>query len=211
MAALDRKATHLLILDDDSDSRFFLRSNLVRAGFGEVHTTGDPHTAMTYLQKHKVSAVLVSSESKSAGGGLAFVKELRGKASPNATIPILLVVPSGDANILQQGIHDGVNDFVVRPISLSGLLKRVEKACLNRSITPSREVLSKLDRRNGSSRRSGKPRRLEGDSASGQQEENRRSESERREKGRREVDRQRNKARAERAAREKEKDRKSVV
>jgi len=148
MIKVEQKAIRILIVEDDSQTRFFMRSTLIREGFKEAQSYEDSPRALDYLSRNKVDVALIDCDLDKHLGGVELVRKIRDKkTSPDPTLPIILIVPAKDSKLIQAGIKAGVNDFIVKPVSVTSLISRVVKASKSRGKLLRETVSAPTERR----------------------------------------------------------------
>ncbi|MBT5659658.1 MAG: response regulator [Rhodospirillaceae bacterium] len=154
MIKTEQKAIKILIVEDDSQTRFFMRSALIREGFKEAQSYEDARQSLDYLSRNKVDVALIDCDLDKHLGGIELVSKIRDKkTSSDPTLPIILIVPAKDSKIIQAGIKAGVNDFIVKPVSVKSLVSRVIKASKNRGKLLRDTVSAPIERRDHSRRK----------------------------------------------------------
>ena len=140
------RAPSLLLVDDDRVMRVMLREVLQTQGY-VVHAAKDGEEALDMLQQHptKVDAIILDREMPGLNG-LEVVAKL--KADPHfATIPIIMLTGSGDAQAIQEGIDAGVYYYLVKPAD-NTLLRSVIESAL-REQRQKLSLISELNRHGG--------------------------------------------------------------
>jgi EAL domain-containing protein (putative c-di-GMP-specific phosphodiesterase class I)/DNA-binding response OmpR family regulator len=112
----------VLVIDDEPDLRDFYATALRRAGF-EVHAAADGAEGLAKLATTPVGLVLCDV-SMPGMSGFEVVRSLR--ASPEtATLPVILITGTGDADSVIEGLAAGADDFLPKPVRIAELVARV--------------------------------------------------------------------------------------
>jgi EAL domain-containing protein (putative c-di-GMP-specific phosphodiesterase class I)/DNA-binding response OmpR family regulator len=112
----------VLIVDDDDDLRTLLVLALRRARLETIEaSTGEE--AILILREQQVSVVVCDLRMPGMSG-LDVVREIR-RSPVTATLPVLLMTGSGDADSVIEGLDGGADDFLAKPVRLEELVARV--------------------------------------------------------------------------------------
>ena len=117
-----RRAT-ILVAEGDRGLRRALRDVLLGMGFPVIYVAG----TMAETQRHifQQSPGIILLDHKLPGGdGLTFTRRLRRDPS-NGQTPIILLTEAPDAALVAGARDAGVNEIVVKPISITALVKRL--------------------------------------------------------------------------------------
>jgi sigma-B regulation protein RsbU (phosphoserine phosphatase) len=115
----------VLVADDDSVIRAFLRTTLERAGH-EVLEAGDGKSAWELFQQHPVEVVIADWEMPELDG-LEVCRRVRALPRAKYTYLVLLTSRTGKKNYLE-GMDAGADDFVSKPASPQEVLARMRVA-----------------------------------------------------------------------------------
>lgn len=113
----------VLVLDDDIDSVISL-SHMLRSGGYRTAMATERQKALAMLSELPVQLV-VSDLWMPDGDGLAFVQEAR---TIRPGIPAILVTAHGDWDTCMEALHDGVADYLTKPVQKLELLALVQRA-----------------------------------------------------------------------------------
>jgi two-component system OmpR family response regulator len=128
--------SNVLVVEDDSETRHFLRAELQRAGYGvaAVGTLRDAKVTLSLDNHH----VVILDRMLPDGDGLVFIEELRVK---NERVPVLVLSALGDVNHRVDGLRAGGDDYLVKPFAVAELIARVEVLCRRaESVNPATEI-----------------------------------------------------------------------
>jgi EAL domain-containing protein (putative c-di-GMP-specific phosphodiesterase class I)/DNA-binding response OmpR family regulator len=120
----------VLVIEDDQHLRKFYGVALRGAGY-EVVLAGDGREGLEVVARQPVGLVLCDVTMPGMSG-FDVVRELRA-ARETATLPIILVTGSGDANSVLEGLAAGADDFLSKPARLEELVARVHALFRSRS------------------------------------------------------------------------------
>ena len=124
------ETAHILIVEDNEDLAFGLRTNLEVQGYSvDVAESGPAGLeAANATQPDLVILDLMLP-------GLDGIEVLKALRSEGATMPVLILTARGNEIDKVNGLKLGADDYVTKPFGLMELLARVE-ALLRRSATP---------------------------------------------------------------------------
>jgi len=112
----------VLIIDDDDDLRALLVLAMRRAGLETIQAANGAD-ALAILSQRPVSVVVCDLRMPGVSG-LEVVREIR-RHPETATLPVLLMTGSGDADTVIEGLEAGADDFLAKPVRLEELIARV--------------------------------------------------------------------------------------
>jgi two-component system OmpR family response regulator len=112
---------HLLVVEDDHDTREFIRNGLVQAGH-TVDTAADGRDGLFAATTQEFD-VIVLDRMLPAVDGLTVLRTLR--ASGNR-VPVLLLSALGEVDHRVAGLRAGGDDYLVKPFAFSELEARIE-------------------------------------------------------------------------------------
>lgn len=113
----------VLIVDDDGDLRSLLVLALRRAGLATLDASSGEE-AMAIISRQRLAGVVCDLK---MGGmsGLDVVRQIR-RRPETATLPVVLMTGSGDADSVIDGLAAGADDFLAKPVRLEELIARVK-------------------------------------------------------------------------------------
>ena len=112
----------VLVVDDDEDIREMMAFKLRAAGYRTLEA-GDGRTAMALALGERPQLVLLDV-SLPGLDGLGLCYELHSSAQ-TAGIPVIMVSGHGEPDDIELGHTVGAEDYLVKPFSLSELVRRV--------------------------------------------------------------------------------------
>lgn len=129
-----RGGPHVLVVDDDADTRAMFRGALESAGFRVAEAPDGPE-ALTLLQTHEDPFDLVTLDlMMERMHGLDVLKQIRGRVA-TAGVPVVVATGSDDPEAEMELFEAGADDFVVKPVDprrfilrLQAVLRRRDKA-----------------------------------------------------------------------------------
>ncbi|GHH27802.1 chemotaxis protein CheB [Lentzea cavernae] len=121
-AARPHERTSVLVVDDNTDMRDYLR-RLLQEHY-DVHTASDGDQALDQLAGHRVD-LIVSDVVLPHLDGLRLIERVRGDPALRA-IPIILLTSLGTTPQTLQGLTSGAHDYLVKPFAAEELIARVE-------------------------------------------------------------------------------------
>ncbi len=135
----------LLVVDDDPDAQELLRRSLNEAEY-EVQIAASAEDALACLKASSPDLILLDIIMPGISG-LEFLQNLR-RAEEFEHVPVILVSCLDDVQSVVEGLKDGANDYVSKPISIPILLARVQThlkiGILIRELERQRELLTRL-------------------------------------------------------------------
>lgn len=122
---------HVLIVDDNRQMRFLMRSLLRAAGVDRVSEAQSALEAFETMSNSAVDLILVDWKMAPVDG-IAFTKMVRLSAeSPNPYVPILMMTAHTETSRVAAARDAGVTGFLKKPISARLLFERVSNALLD--------------------------------------------------------------------------------
>jgi EAL domain-containing protein (putative c-di-GMP-specific phosphodiesterase class I)/DNA-binding response OmpR family regulator len=126
----DKVRASVAVIEDDVSLRAFYATALTRAGF-EVFVAADGEEGLEIVRSRAIGLVLCDVTMPKMSG-YDVVRALRA-APETATLPVILVTGSGDADSVVRGLSAGADDFLVKPVRLEELVARVQAHIRTRS------------------------------------------------------------------------------
>jgi len=124
---LQHKLHHaaILLIDDESDFLTVISQGLLDAGY-EVLTASSPEEALETLKASTPDIILCDIKfDNSPLDGFALYKRVRSKRE-FAMVPFLFVTGVDDDWVYRQGLELGVDDYIMKPFTMSTLTAAVE-------------------------------------------------------------------------------------
>ncbi len=116
----------ILIIEDEKDLRFFLRTALTQAGF-EVKEAIDAEEALEKIKEEKPDLILLDIILPGKSG-FDFLIEIK-KDPEFESIPIIIVSNLGQREEIQKGLELGAKDYIVKAnFTLDEIVKKVKDA-----------------------------------------------------------------------------------
>jgi two-component system chemotaxis response regulator CheY len=153
----------VLVVDENKATRNGLRDVLFGMGFGAVHLAADGKQALLDVAAHQPSLILVDYRLPKMDG-LMFTERLRRDPSlANNSMPVILMAQNVDSALVVAARDAGVNEVVVKPISMQVLVRRLLYALQSQRPLVKGGGYVGPDRRRRSERRAGDRRGPGGD------------------------------------------------
>ena len=133
----DRKATRIVVVDDDPEMLRHARDALTEAGYRPV-VTGDPGELAGLVRTHRPGLVLLDLLLPGTGG-----IELMERVPGLADLPVIFISAYGRDETIARALEAGAADYLVKPFSSAELTARV-RAALRRRAGPEPVVLGEL-------------------------------------------------------------------
>ena len=112
---------HLLVVDDDKNTRLFLTALLEEAGY-TVTAASNGEEALEKMDRAHIDLVVLDIMMPKMDG-YQFTQELR---SANAELPILMVSAKQLPEDRKKGYRLGINDFMSKPVDEEELILRIK-------------------------------------------------------------------------------------
>ncbi|WP_413203852.1 two-component system response regulator [Rhodospirillum sp. A1_3_36] len=126
MVALKDRDLGVLVLDSNEYSRQFLVSLLKTIGIARVVDMATGEEAMAWIEANGRPDVLLVDSALKPMSGAGFTRYLRMVVGGReAYTPVILVAARADRDSLSQARNAGVNEFMAKPVSASGLSARL--------------------------------------------------------------------------------------
>jgi two-component system, chemotaxis family, chemotaxis protein CheY len=118
-----RSRGNILIIDDSSLVRLYYREALVRAGF-EVDQAINGLEAIEKILVQEFDLAIVDVNMPRMDG-LSFVRALRGRELPVASLPALIISTEATQQDRDDARAAGANYYLVKPVSEADLVRHV--------------------------------------------------------------------------------------
>jgi EAL domain-containing protein (putative c-di-GMP-specific phosphodiesterase class I)/DNA-binding response OmpR family regulator len=128
--SVDEGPPVVLVVDDDANLRNLYAVALRRAGF-EILVAANGQQALEMVSLSPVGLVLCDVNMPGLTG-FEVVSRLRA-APDTATLPVILITGTGDADGVIEGLAAGADDFLAKPVRLDELVARVRAHIRTRS------------------------------------------------------------------------------
>ena len=121
----------ILVADDDPVSLLFTRSLLEDRGY-DVVTAEDGEDALATVRREKPDLV-VTDLVMPYMNGLEIIREMRGDPALRE-IPVLVISMKDREPDIVQGLEEGADDYVVKPVHALELAARIKKLLERRAV-----------------------------------------------------------------------------
>ena len=129
-ASIDAK---ILIVDDQEYNVSLLERILTRAGFRRIHSTLDPHEVQRMVAEVEPDIVLLDLHMPGIDG-LEVLKRIREQVGQENYLPVLMLTADTTAEVKQQGLQAGVNDFLAKPYDRTEVVLRIRNLLKTREL-----------------------------------------------------------------------------
>ena len=120
-------ATDILIVDDNTPMRTLLKSYLTAFGAKRLREAASAQQAIMEL-KLRPADLLLLDHSMPGMSGLDFARSLRQSEEPEiAHMRIVMISGHGDSQLVAEARDSGVDEFLVKPVTMANLMERIEK------------------------------------------------------------------------------------
>jgi DNA-binding response OmpR family regulator len=114
---------HILIIEDDENICFLLKTQLALASFKVTHATSYDHFNQQQLHKEKFDLVIMDRMLPGLSG--VEICSLFRKNVNYASVPILMLTALDQPKDIIIGLDSGADDYMVKPFDMSILLARI--------------------------------------------------------------------------------------
>lgn len=115
----------ILVVDDFSTMRRFIRNILDQLGYREVEEADDGDSALAKLRGTRFDLV-IADWNMPRMNGLDLVKAIRADEGLKS-IPVLMVTAEASRENIIEAVKSGVSGYVVKPFSSDVLKEKIEK------------------------------------------------------------------------------------
>lgn len=112
---------HLLVVEDDRDTREFIRNGLVQAGHS-VDVAADGREGLFAATTQQFDLIVLDRMLPQVDG-LTVLRTLR---ASGARVPVLLLSAMGEVDQRVAGLRAGADDYLLKPFAFSELEARIE-------------------------------------------------------------------------------------
>jgi two-component system chemotaxis response regulator CheY len=140
--------TTVLVVDDDHHMRKVVRTLLMTIGVHTIYEAGDGLTGLKAIRKVAPNVVILDWELPGLDG-VDFLRAVRSPESfPYPNVPIIMLTGHGERQRVVDAISGGVNEFLLKPVSLKALRERLVSVLANpRPIVRSGDYYGPLPRK----------------------------------------------------------------
>lgn len=135
----------VLVVDDTLSAREVLKDMLTEIGFGTILEAADGREASALLQREAVDIVLCDQVMPDMSGKdlLVHIRSVLQRSE----LPVIFVSAVGAVNEVEEALELQATDYLVKPVSLRKLRRKIEDALLSSSerIELSPEQAGRLD------------------------------------------------------------------
>ncbi len=114
----------VLIVDDTSTSRLLLRDALDQIGVSKVFFATDGEKALKFMMDTPAHLV-ISDLNMPIMDGMGLLKAIRGY-KPTQRVPFIVLTGQADRAIIETAAKLGVNNYLVKPITVAKLRSAME-------------------------------------------------------------------------------------
>ncbi|GGD31988.1 response regulator [Aureimonas glaciei] len=114
----------VMIVDDQRTSRMLIRDALDQLGISQITMAVDGEEALKMLMSAPCH-IIISDFNMPKVDGLQLLKAVR-SYPPTKKTPFIILTGRGDRELVQKAAALGVNNFLVKPISVPVLQKTIE-------------------------------------------------------------------------------------
>ena len=121
----------VLVVDDTASAREVLKDMLTEIGFGTILEAADGREASALLERESVDIVLCDQVMPDMSGKDLLV-HIR-NVIQRSELPVIFVSALGAVNEVEEALELQATDYLVKPVSLRKLRRKVEDALINAS------------------------------------------------------------------------------
>jgi CheY-like chemotaxis protein len=119
------KAAKVLVVDDEYYTRKVIRTLLVSAGVNNIHDAYDGPSGLDAIRVLAPDVVILDWEMPGMDGA-EFVRQVRSPETfPFPNVPIVMLTGHGERSRVMEAVRLGVHEFLLKPVSSTGLLSRI--------------------------------------------------------------------------------------
>jgi len=123
----------VLVIDDNAQLRHIVGSVLSAAGVRDVVYAANGEAGLQQLQERGADVVFADLDMP-ALDGLALTRAIRGMAAPACFTPIIIMTAHTDARRVGAMRNAGIDDLVVKPLTATAILKRLDALLARRRV-----------------------------------------------------------------------------
>jgi len=124
-------ALRVLIVDDERTMRKVTRSLLEAIGIRTIHEANDGKSGLDAICSFAPDVVILDWEMPSPNGP-DFMRIVRSPESfPRPDVPIIMLTAYGERSRVIEAVNLGVNEFLLKPVSMKALLARLVSLITN--------------------------------------------------------------------------------
>lgn len=117
-------AIRVLIVDDQLTMRALIRATLLELGFRDITDVGDGEEALQALRA-RAFHLIISDYNMPKMDGLGLLRAVRANELTKKAAFIMLT-GRADKDLVQRAIQFGVNNYIAKPFSPTGLRQKIE-------------------------------------------------------------------------------------
>lgn len=122
---------HLLVIDDMPSTRILIKNMLTTLGFERVSTARNGHDALQKIHDQEIDLIL-SDYIMDGMSGTELLEVLR-QVPAFADIPFIMISSVRDAPVIDEALNLGVDDYMIKPVSMALLQKKIEDVLRRRT------------------------------------------------------------------------------
>lgn len=124
---MDLKALRILVVDDNRHAAEIVKSVLASVGAQDIHEATTADRAFQLMREVNFDVIILDQNLGEGGEGTQLVRRIRNDpASPNPYVSILMLTGYTEQRRVQAARDAGVTEFLSKPFTISGLLRRIE-------------------------------------------------------------------------------------
>jgi DNA-binding response OmpR family regulator len=124
---MDLRSLRILVVDDNRHAVDIVKSVLSSVGAKDIRDASTAHAAFELMQKELFDLVILDQNLGKGNEGVQLVKRIRNDpASPSPFVAIVMLTGHTEQWRVTAARDAGVTDFLSKPFTVAGLLKRIE-------------------------------------------------------------------------------------
>jgi CheY-like chemotaxis protein len=124
---MDLKALRILVVDDNRHAVEIVKSVLTSVGARDIRQASTAHAAFELMRQELIDLIILDQNLGKGDEGIQLVKRIRNDpASPSPYVAILMLTGYTEQRRVTAARDAGVTDFLSKPFTVAGLLKRIE-------------------------------------------------------------------------------------
>jgi len=129
---VERRGPHVLVVDDDEDTRLLLRTVLEAHGY-RVSEADDGVVALELLEEGEEVELMTLDLWMDEMDGVEVLRKVRSREATRG-LPIVVATGADDPEVEIQLFEEGADDFIVKPLDPRRFLLRVEAVLRRRGV-----------------------------------------------------------------------------
>lgn len=115
----------VLIVEDEPYSRKVVKTLLTAIGVSKIYEAKDGASGLEAIEAWRPDVVLLDWEMPGMNG-TEFMRRVRSPTTfTHPAVPVIMITGHGEKSRVMEAVNVGVNEFLLKPVSSTGLLTRI--------------------------------------------------------------------------------------